>query len=163
MFDASFWVAIAFFLFVLLLVFKKVPQIVLGQIDNKINALKNKINEAEELKSNSEKLLSQAKVKLEKSDEENSNILAKAQKISDDEISTSLEKMKISLENKEKAAQNKIQQAKNDAINQVKKVATKVAIETVEKVLTENLDSKKQEEINLSLVKQSIEKLIDIN
>ena len=37
--------AIAFFLFVLLLVFKKVPQIVLGQIDNKINELKNKIND----------------------------------------------------------------------------------------------------------------------
>ena len=163
MFDASFWVAIAFFLFVLLLVFKKVPQIVLGQIDNKINELKNKINEAEELKSNSEKLLGEAKSKFEKSDEENSNILAKAQKISDDEISASLKKMKISLENKEKAAQNKIEQAKNDAINQVKKVATKVALETVEKVLTENLDSKKQEEINLSKVKQSIEKLKNIN
>ena len=47
--------------------------------------------------------------------------MAKAQKISDDEISASLEKMKISLQNKEKAAQNKIEQAKNDAINQVKK------------------------------------------
>ena len=163
MFDASFWVAIAFFLFVLLLVFKKVPQIVLGQIDNKINELKKKINEAEDLKSNSEKLLSEAKSKLEKSDEENSNILAKAQMISDNEISASLEKMRISLENKEKAAHNKIEQAKNDAINQVKKVATKVALETVEKVLTENLDSKKQEEINLSKVKQSIEKLKNIN
>ena len=163
MFDASFWVAIAFFLFVLLLVFKKVPQIVLGQIDSKINELKNKINEAEDLKSNSEKLLSEAKSKLEKSEEENSNILAKAQEISDHEISASLEKMKILLENKEKSAHNKIEQAKNDAINQVKKVATKVALETVEKVLTENLDSKKQEEINLSTVKQSIEKLKNIN
>ena len=42
-------------------------------------------------------------------------------------------------------------------------MATKVALETVEKVLTENLDSKKQEEINLSTVKQSIEKLKNIN
>lgn len=42
-------------------------------------------------------------------------------------------------------------------------MATKVALETVEKVLTENLDSKKQEEINLSKVKQSIEKLKNIN
>jgi len=42
-------------------------------------------------------------------------------------------------------------------------VATKVALETVEKVLTENLDGKKQEEINLSKVKQSIEKLKNIN
>jgi F-type H+-transporting ATPase subunit b len=80
MFDATFWVAIAFLLFVLLLVFKKVPQAVLGQIDSKINELKNKINEAEDLKSNSEKLLSEAKNKLQKSDDENSDILAKAQK-----------------------------------------------------------------------------------
>ena len=42
-------------------------------------------------------------------------------------------------------------------------MATKVALETVEKVLTENLDSKKQEEINLSKAKQSIEKLKNIN
>ena len=69
------------------------------------------------------------------------------EKISDNEISLSVEKMKLSLENKEKAAHYKIEQAKNEAINQVKKVATKVALETVEKVLTENLDGKKQEEI----------------
>src|SRR6056300_837600 len=122
MFDATFWVAISFLLFVLLLIYKKVPTLILQQIDNKISELKNKLEEAEKLKSTSEKLLSEAQIKIEKSNEEGAIILKKAQKISDEEISVAIEKMKISLANKEKSAENKIEQAKNDAIKQVTKL-----------------------------------------
>ncbi len=159
MIDATFWVAISFFLFLFLLLYKKVPKIILNQLDSQIDELKRKIHEAENLKSNSEKLLNDARSKLEKSESENSEILKKAQKISDDEISKSKEKMERSLANKETSAYNKIQQAKNDAINQLKKEATQIAIETVEKVLVENLDIKKQEEVNFTKLKHSIKKL----
>lgn len=163
MFDATFWVGVSFFLFILLLVYKKVPKLVIDQIDSKISEIKDKINDAETLKTESEKLLSKAQAKLEQSGKENSEILLKAQKISDDEVNATLEKMKISLDNKEKAAQSKIEQSKNDAIYQVKRVATEVALETLEKVLTENLATKKQEEVNLNKLKTSIEKLKNIN
>lgn len=163
MFDATFWVGVSFFLFILLLVYKKVPQLVIDQIDSKISDIKEKINNAETLKTESEKLLSKAQAKLEQSGKENSEILLKAQKISDDEVNATLEKMKASLDNKERAAQSKIEQSKNDAIYQVKRVATEVALETLEKVLTENLDTKKQEEVNLNKLKTSIEKLKNIN
>lgn len=163
MFDATFWVGVSFFLFILLLVYKKVPQLVIDQIDSKISEIKEKINNAETLKTESEKLLSKAQAKLEQSGKENSEILLKAQKISDDEVNATLEKMKASLDNKERAAQSKIEQSKNDAIYQVKRVATEVALETLEKVLTENLDTKKQEEVNLNKLKTSIEKLKNIN
>lgn len=163
MFDAAFWVAISFFVFVLLLVVKKVPQVVLQQIDNKIQEIKNKIDQSENLKSESEKMLSESQIKLDNSKKEYEEILAKAQKISDDEISNSLDKMKLSLENKEKAAMTKIEQSKNDAIYQVKKIATEVAVETVQKVLTENLDQKKQEEINFNKLKNSLEKIKNFN
>ena len=53
MFDATFWVGIAFILFFALLIYKEVPKLVLDQIDHKINELKNKINEAENLKNES--------------------------------------------------------------------------------------------------------------
>ena len=163
MFDATFWVAISFLLFIALLLYKKIPKIVLNQIDNKIAELKSKIDDAENLKLNSEKLLNIAQSKLEKSDNENTEIQKKAQKISDDEIIISKEKMSRSLRNKETTAYYKIEQAKNDAINQVKKEATKIAIETVEKILLENLDVKKQEEINLLKLKHSIKKLENTN
>lgn len=163
MFDATFWVAISFLLFVLLLIYKKVPTLVLQQIDNKISELKNKLEESEKLKSTSEKLLSEAKIKIEKSNEESAIILKKAQKISDEEISVAIEKMKISLANKEKSAENKIEQAKNDAIKQVTKLATQVALETVEKIIIENLENKQQEEINIAKLKQSVDKIKNIN
>ena len=163
MFDATFWVAISFLLFVLLLIYKKVPTLVLQQIDNKISELKNKLEESEKLKSTSEKLLSKAQIKIEKSNEESAIILKKAQKISDEEISVAIEKMKISLANKEKSAENKIEQAKNDAIKQVTKLATQVALETVEKIIIENLENKQQEEINIAKLKQSVDKIKNIN
>ena len=46
MFDATFWVAISFLLFVILLLYKKVPKLILGQIDSKISELKKRIDEA---------------------------------------------------------------------------------------------------------------------
>ena len=163
MFDATFWVAISFLLFIILILYKKVPKLVLNQIDSKISELKNKIDEAENLKSSSEKLLSNAQGKLEKSESENAEILKKAQKISNDEISITTEKMQRSLEYKEAAAFNKIKQAKNDAINQLMADATKVAIETVQKIIIEHIDIKKQEEINILKLKQSIKKLENTN
>ena len=163
MIDATFWVAISFVLFVILILYKKVPKFVLNQIDIKISELKNKINEAENLKSSSEKLLSNAQGKLEKSEKDSAEILKKAQKISEDEIAIATEKMQRSLENKETAAFTKIKQAKNDAISQMKKEATEIAIETVKKVIIENLDVKKQEEINLLKLKNSIRKLENTN
>ena len=163
MFDATFWVAISFVLFIILILYKKVPKFVLNQIDIKISELKNKIDEAENLKSSSEKLLSNVQEKLEKSEKDRTEILRKAQKISEDEIAITTEKMQRSLENKETAAFNKIKQAKNDAISQIKKEATEIAIETVKKVIIENLDVKKQEEINFLKLKNSIKKLENTN
>tara|TARA_B100001027_G_scaffold206930_1_gene170908 strand:- start:7160 stop:7651 length:492 start_codon:yes stop_codon:yes gene_type:complete len=163
MFDATFWVAISFLLFIGLLVYKNVHQIILNKIDSKILELKNKIDEAENLKSNSEKLLSNAQTKLKGYNKLNAETLKKAQKISDNEIASSIEKMKKFLENKEKAAQSKIEQAKNDAVYQVKIISTKVALETVEDVIKENLDIRTKEAINLSKLKKSIEKLKEIN
>jgi len=163
MFDATFWVAISFVLFIVLILYKKVPKFVLNQIDIKISELKNKIDEAENLKSNSEKLLSDIQGKLEKSEKDRTEIIKKAQKISEDEITITKEKMQRSLENKEATAFNKIKQAKNDAISQIKKEATEIAIETVKKVIIENLDVKKQEEINLLKLKNSIKKLENTN
>ena len=163
MFDATFWVAISFAHFIILILYKKVPKFVLNQIDIKIAELKNKIDEAENLKSSSEKILSDVQGKLKKSENDRSEILRKAQKISENEISITSEKMQRSLENKETAAFNKIKQAKIDTINQIKKEATEIAIETVKKVIIENLDVKKQEEINLLKLKNSIKKLENTN
>ena len=48
--DSTFWVGISFCLFVLLLVYKKVPGIVNNVLEGKIKEITNKIEDAENLK-----------------------------------------------------------------------------------------------------------------
>jgi len=48
--DSTFWVGISFCLFVLLLVYKKVPGIINNVLEGKIKEIKNKIEDAENLK-----------------------------------------------------------------------------------------------------------------
>ena len=52
MLDATFWVAISFLLFIALLLYKKIPKIVLDQLDNKIAELKGKIDQLSKLMKN---------------------------------------------------------------------------------------------------------------
>ena len=56
--DATFWVAVSFFLFIAFLIYKKIPGLVGKNLDEKIQEIKQKIEDAENLKIESNKLLS---------------------------------------------------------------------------------------------------------
>ena len=64
MFDATFWVAISFLIFIALLIYKKVPGLINKVLDDKISEIKKKVEESEKLKNDSEKLLSTYQAKL---------------------------------------------------------------------------------------------------
>ena len=53
-FDATFWVAVSFFLFVGVLIYFKVPQKIFTTLDESINKIKKDIEEAEKLKRRSQ-------------------------------------------------------------------------------------------------------------
>ncbi|NCU51868.1 MAG: hypothetical protein EBX25_00365 [Candidatus Fonsibacter ubiquis] len=65
MFDATFWVAISFVIFCLIIVYKKIPQVINNLLDNKINEIKSEIDNAKNLKNESEQLLKKYKKKIE--------------------------------------------------------------------------------------------------
>jgi len=54
MFDATFWVAVSFVIFCLIIIYKKIPQIINNLLDNKINEIKSEIDNAKNLKIESE-------------------------------------------------------------------------------------------------------------
>ena len=56
MFDATFWVAISFVIFCLIIIYKKIPQLISNLLDSKINEIKSEIDNAKNLKHESEKL-----------------------------------------------------------------------------------------------------------
>ena len=65
--DATFWVAISFFIFVGGLIYLKVPQKVNDWLTNQIIQIKKELNEAEKLKIEAKNLLSDYENKIDKS------------------------------------------------------------------------------------------------
>ena len=57
--DATFWVTISFFIFIGILIYFKVPQKVMGALDQNIINIKNQIHEAEKLKEDAKNILTE--------------------------------------------------------------------------------------------------------
>ena len=77
--DATFWVAIAFFLFFGGLIYLKVPQKINNSLVEKINIIKKELKEAEKIKNEAKTLLSDYEDKLDKSKKE-SKLISKQPK-----------------------------------------------------------------------------------
>ncbi len=78
--DATFWVAISFFLFFGLLIYFKIPQKVNETLSNLIINIKNEIEESEKLRSESRELLDKAQSKLNSANAEKDKIIDQAKK-----------------------------------------------------------------------------------
>ena len=89
--DATFWVAISFFIFVGALIYFKVPQKINNSITAQIHQIKNELNEAKNLKDEAKNLLSDYENKIDKSKKETQEIINLAKKESEKVI---LEKTK---------------------------------------------------------------------
>ena len=63
--DATFWVAVSFFIFVIVLVYFKIPQKINGTLNKLILDIKNEIGESEKLREESKIMLDNAQAKLD--------------------------------------------------------------------------------------------------
>ena len=85
-FDATFWVAVSFVLFVGVLLYFKVPQKIFTTLDESINKIKKDVEEAEKLKEEAKNILSDYEAKLDKSKVEIDLMIKNAQKESESNI-----------------------------------------------------------------------------
>jgi len=69
------------------------------------------------------------------------------------------EKIKNMLDSKEKNITEKINQAKNNALKEVKQLSTIIAVESAKKLISQTIEKNKIEEINFSSVKENLENL----
>ena len=118
-FDATFWVAVSFVIFVGALIYFKIPQNVNNLLTKMIVDIKNEINESEKLRTESKKLLDDAQSKLDSANSENKKILDQAKSESEKLIIEMNDKFHKSAEIKKNLAQNKISQMKEAAIKEI--------------------------------------------
>lgn len=159
MFDATFWVAISFLIFIALLIYKKVPGLINKVLDDKISEIKKKVEESEKLKNDSEKLLSTYQAKLNDSKKECDLILQNAKSISDKDSNELTEKFKNSLKSRERSVEEKITNLKNEALKEIELKAAMLSVDAVREIMKNEIDEKKRADINFTSVKQSINKI----
>jgi len=153
--DATFWVAVSFFIFVIGLIYLKVPQKINSSLTNQITEIKKELDEAEKLKNEAKNLLSDYESKIDKSNKEAKDIINKAKIESEKNILEKTKKFHQVMDNKKKIAEQKITQMKQNALNDIKNHSIKIGIEAVESLIKNSVDKAKLDKLYIKNLEQA--------
>jgi len=153
--DATFWVAVSFFIFFGCLIYLKVPQKINNSLTDQINKVKKELDEAEKLKIEAKNLLSNYENKIDKSKKETQEIINLAKKDSEKTILEITKKFHQIIENKKKNAEQKIVQMKENALKDIKNISVKISMEAVEHLIKNSIDKSKLEKLYIKSLEQA--------
>lgn len=152
MFDATFFVALSFVLFVFFVMWVGLPSTIIKSLDERSGKIKNELDEARALHEEAQKLLANEKRKLEQCDSDVKEILKKASDHAALIAEKSNKLLQEEIKRKQKQADLKIDQARDDAIREVKAKAAELSLIIAKEYLKENIDDK----ISSELIDKSI-------
>tara|TARA_B100001245_G_C22776387_1_gene375104 strand:- start:58 stop:558 length:501 start_codon:yes stop_codon:yes gene_type:complete len=143
--DATFWVAISFFIFIAGLIYLKIPQKVNNSLIDQISKIKNELEEAKKLKIEAKNLLSDYENKIDKSKKETQNIINLAKKNGEKNILEKTEKFHQLIEGRKKNIEQKITLMKENALKEIRNVSIKISLESVGHLIKNSIDKSKVE------------------
>ena len=149
----AFWVAIAFFIFVILS-FKKAKKVLIESLDKRIEQIKIRVNEAKELKKEAENNLNEAKKNFKKMIEDKKRIINEANEEAKNLEKKLLNEEKIYSERFKKRIDDRIEQSKKQAIDDIKEIALDISIKSIKDLLNNEKEIK-----NAQLISKSITNL----
>ena len=161
-FDATFWVAVSFVIFFGALIYFKIPKKINELLGNMIADIKKEINESEKLRAETKNMVDEAQKKLDTADKEVNRILKQAKNDSEKLVLEMNEKFHNSSEIKKNAAQQKINQMKENAIRDIKNTSIKIAVKSVKKIISTSVDKSKLDNLfdkNLEETKAELKKI----
>jgi len=159
MFDETFWVAISFVIFCLIIIYKKIPQTISNLLDGKINEIRSEIDNAKNLKRESEELLQKYKNKTEAAHAESNQIINSEKKETEIFIKESEKKFEQLIDNKKKSLEQKLDQMKIKAMKDIQNISNKIAIEAVKKIILDQENNDKMKVINQKNLEKTFNQL----
>jgi F-type H+-transporting ATPase subunit b len=157
MFDATFFVALSFVLFVIFVIWAGLPSTIIKSLDDRSEKIKKELDEARILHEEAQKLLAAEKRKLEQCDAEVEEILKQASEQAALITEKSNNLLKEEIQRKRKQADLKISQARDEAIREVKTKASELSLIIAKEYLKENID----DNVASELIDKSISDLKD--
>ena len=153
--DATFWLAISFFIFFAILIYLKVPQKINNSLIDKINEIQKELEEAEKLKEEAKNLFADYENKIDKSKKETKEIIDSAKKESEKAIIEKTKKFHQIIEERKKSTEQKIVQMKENALKDIKNISVKISIEVVENLIKNSIDKNKLENLYTKSLEQA--------
>jgi F-type H+-transporting ATPase subunit b len=140
--EPEFWVAVAFFIFVGILIYVGVPKMLIGSLDARGKRVQAELDEARRLKEEAQKLLAEYQAKQRHADDEAAAIIAGAKAEAERIAAESKVRMEEFVTRRTKMAETKIAQAEAQAVADVRAAAAEAAVAAAEKILTESVKGK---------------------
>ena len=153
MIDATFCVAVSFVIFIILLIYFKIPSKIKSSLNESIFLIRKQIEDAEKLRDEANNILSDSEKKLSNSKKEIQNMITEANKASEKLIIKTNSDFHKLMDNKKKDAERKIYQMKEQVKSDIKNASVKIAIESVSDLLKNSIDKSKLDKI----LKESVE------
>jgi len=136
-FLAEFWVTVAFLVFVLVLLYYKVPAVIAKVLDERADGIRKELDEARRVREEAQTLLADYQRKHRSVGEEAEAIVAQARHEAEAFAEETRRTLKEQLERRTKLAEEKIARAEGQAIDEVRAAAVDLAIAAAEKILRE--------------------------
>lgn len=153
--DAT-WVAIGFILFILLLIYFKIPNQIIKILDDRSKKIKDELDEAKRLREEAQTILSEFQKKNTEAEQTAKTIIDNAKKLAKNYEKDAKDKFDQNVVRKKKLLDEKLNRLENDAINQIKDNITDIVLETVKNsVKGNNIKPKVSQEI----IDQGIEQI----
>ncbi len=137
------WVAVAFVLFVALLVYLKVPAMLAKMLDERADKISKELAEAKKLREEAQALLAEYQKKRAEAEKDAANIVAQAKIEAESYSVETRKKLAETIERRTKQAAQKIAQAEAAAIKEVRTTATEAAIAAASKLVGEAVQGTK--------------------
>ena len=153
--DATFWIAISFFIFFAILIYLKVPQKINNSLTDKINEIRKELDESKKLKEEAKNLFADYENKIDKSKKETKEIIDSAKKESEKAIIEKTKKFHQIIEERKKSTEQKIVQMKENALKDIKNISVKISIEVVENLIKNSIDKNKLENLYTKSLEQA--------
>jgi F-type H+-transporting ATPase subunit b len=142
MFEAEFWVAVAFVIFVGVLGYFRVHKLLLKSIDDRRERIKAEFDEARRLKAEAEALLATYRRKQQEAEHEAQAIIAGAKTEAERLAAEAEAKIEEFVVRRTKMAESKIAQAEAQALADVRSAAAEVAAAAAKTILTRTVKDK---------------------
>ena len=147
-----FWTGLSF-LVLLVVVWKYVVPVLGNLLEERRKRIQEDIRKAEALHEEAEKVLSNYNSQLQNSRKEAQEIVANAKSEAEKLIQTKTAELERDLAKRSEDARVKIEQAKSSAVREVRQEVSELAIAAAERVLMQEVDSKKAGKITDDILK----------